>query len=844
MKLLAIDGNSLVNRAFYGIKLLTTKDGRYTNAVYGFINILNRLCEAENPDGVAIAFDLKAPTFRHKRYPEYKAGRKGMPPELAEQLPVLKQWLSLAGYTCVECEGFEADDILGTLAAACEESSDECVISTGDRDSLQLISDRTRVLLAATKKGHPEIISYTKQTLFEHYGLTPAEMLELKALMGDSSDNIPGVAGVGEKTATDLITRFHSIDYIYESLDTLDIKDGVRKKLADGRDSAYLSRELGTICRQAPIERRAEHYKTKPADRTALARLMTELEFFKLMDKMRLAPVTDISDRTADSSEAKQIALCEESEVVPCGTADVYMQDGEFAVVCSGNVFKCSHSATLRLLADPDISKRVYDYKSLYKLFGDIANVTFDAMLAGYICNPSSSSYSTERLFGEYGAVMPEGLESADSIIKNACLFSDVCDRLSAELEKSGQLDLLLNIELPLARVLGDMELKGFLVDSHGLSALSVELGERITVIEKEVYSLVGYEFNLNSPKQLGEALFEKLGLPAKKKSKRGYSTNAEVLEELKGLHPAIELLLEYRRLAKLKSTYADGLRECVAEDGRIHSTFNQTEARTGRISSLDPNLQNIPVRTEDGKRLRKYFTAPSGRVLCDADYSQIELRVLAHMSNDENMLNAFKNGADIHTATASQVFGIPVDMVTPVMRSRAKAVNFGIVYGIGAFSLSKDIGVTRKEADTYIKNYLAGYPAVAAYMEDTIARAKADGFVTTLFGRRRYLPELNNSSGMLRAFGERAARNAPIQGTAADIIKLAMIRVFNRLKKEIPTASLILQVHDELIVECDEADAEAVCRLLEEEMRASAELKAELTADSHYGKNWLEAKE
>jgi len=464
-------------------------------------------------------------------------------------------------------------------------------------------------------------------------------------------------------------------------------------------------------------------------------------------------------------------------------------------------------------------------------------------MLAGYLCNPSSSSYAAERLAQEYGAVLPNIEGEADALINNVCLFSDTCNKLKAELEKTNQLKLLETIEIPLARVLGDMELKGFSADKKGLEELSVELGERIAVIESEIYSLVGYEFNLNSPKQLGVALFEKLGLPAKKKTKSGYSTNAEVLEGLKGYHPAIELLLEYRQLAKLKSTYADGLQGCIGQDGRIHSTFNQTEARTGRISSLEPNLQNIPVRTEEGKRLRKYFVAPEGRVLCDADYSQIELRVLASISNDENMINAFLSGKDIHTATAAQVFDMPLDMVTPVMRSRAKAVNFGIVYGIGAFSLSKDIGVTRAEADNYIKSYLATYPKVAEYMENTIKQAKLDGFVTTLFGRRRYLPELNNSNGMLRAFGERVARNAPIQGTAADIIKLAMIKVFERLKAELPTAALILQVHDELIVECDELDAETVCKILQEEMESAAQMAVKLIADAAYGKNWLEAK-
>lgn len=839
MKLLAIDGNSLINRAFYGIKLLTTKDGQYTNAVYGFINILHRLLELENPDGVAVAFDLKAPTFRHKEYAEYKAGRKGMPDELRSQMPILKEWLTLAGYTCIECEGFEADDILGTLANLCEQSGNKCVISTGDRDSLQLVSDNTKVLLAATKMGKPEIINYNKETLFEKYGLTPDQMIELKALMGDSSDNIPGVAGVGEKTATDLITRFGNIDNIYENIGTIDIKDSVRNKLIAGKESAYLSKFLGTICTTAPINQNIEDYKTKPADKPELARLMTRLEFFKLLEKMNLK--ADNSTPPANTQELPKITVCDEIKLSKSAT--IFEQDGEYAVLSGNFVFKCTKAQIKEILERKDISKKVYDYKTFYKNFCGIINVGFDAMLAGYLCNPSASSYDADRLATEYGAVLPEITGNADDIIKNTCLFDDTCKKLEQELKKTNQLDLLKDIEIPLAKVLGDMELKGFLVDLDGLKNMSNELAVRIEKIETEIYSLVGYEFNLNSPKQLGVALFEKLGLPCKKKTKSGYSTNAEVLEELKDHHPAVSLLLEYRQLAKLKSTYTDGLQSCIAEDGRIHSTFNQTEARTGRISSLEPNLQNIPVRTGEGKRLREFFIAQQGKVLVDADYSQIELRVLANISGDKNMIAAFKDGTDIHTATAAQVFGMPIDMVTPVMRSRAKAVNFGIVYGIGAFSLSKDIGVTRKEADSYIKSYLASYPQVASYMENTINEAKLNGYVTTLFGRRRYLPELASSNGMLRAFGERVARNAPIQGTAADIIKLAMVKVFDKLAEVVPSAKLILQVHDELIVECDEKDAKTVCNILKTEMENAVKLNVDLIADGNYGKNWLESK-
>lgn len=841
MKLLAIDGNSIINRAFYGIKLLTAKDGTYTNAVYGFINILNRLTELEKPDGVAVAFDLKAPTFRHKKYAEYKAGRKGMPEELAQQMPIMKEWLTLAGYTCVECETYEADDILGTLAALCEKSGNECVIATGDRDSLQLVSDTTRVLLAATKMGKPEIINYDKAALFERYGLTPPEMIELKSLMGDSSDNIPGVAGVGEKTATDLITRFHSIDNIYESLETLDIKESVRKKLEAGRESAYLSRELGTICREAPINPDISQYKIKPRNDAELARLMTRLEFFKLMEKMGLKPDNSGMQLCLDMSDKKGFKFIENADIK--NKADIYITDEKIAAVSGDTVTVISDGKLEELLKDGGIKKRVHDFKNLSKKYSDIAGVRFDTMLAAYLCNPSASSYATDRIIAEYAPYEPEIEGETDELIKNACLFSLACDTLENELEKTGQKKLFDEIELPLARVLGEMELCGFSADVNGLKAMSSELDTRIKALESEIYSLVGYEFNLNSPKQLGVALFEKLGLPAKKKTKSGYSTGAEVLEGLKNEHPAVSLLLNYRQLAKLKSTYADGLQDCIAEDGRIHSTFNQTEARTGRISSLEPNLQNIPVRTAEGRRLREYFNAPAGRVLCDADYSQIELRVLASMSGDANMINAFGSGTDIHTVTASQVFGLPQDMITPELRSRAKAVNFGIVYGIGAFSLSKDIGVTRSEADRYIKSYLAAYPGVAAYMEKAIEDAKKNGFVTTLYGRRRYIPELSNSNGNMRAFGERVARNAPIQGTAADIIKIAMIKVSRSLKDEFPTARLILQVHDELIVECDEKDADDICTLLEREMESAADLAVRLTAEAHFGKTWLEAK-
>ena len=846
MKLLAIDGNSIINRAFYGIKLLSTKDGRYTNAVYGFISILNRLKELEKPDGIAIAFDLKKPTFRHLKYAEYKAGRHATPPELLEQFAPLKKWLKLMGYSVLECEGYEADDILGTLAEMCEKEGHSCAVATGDRDALQLIGNNVRVLLATTKMGGPEVVDFDKNALFEKYGLTPEEMIELKALMGDSSDNIPGVAGVGEKTATDLITRYHSIDYIYEHLEELDIKAGVKAKLEVGKENAFFSRWLGTICRTAPIDTNPDSYKTGECDESGVASLMTDLELFKLMDRMGINPN---SAKKSSNSKSLSFEALSATEFLMGNLekVDLVATGQGFAVSEKNKVALLSFEQGLALLADGSVEKRVYDAKNIYKnaILNGVTpkNITFDSMLGGYLCNPSSNSYEISRLSAEYVRVEIPDFEDND-VLKEAAIHTAVCDAIESELINCGQEKLLCEIELPLAFVLGDMELEGILVDSDRLKIHSEELAERIGELEKRIYELCGYEFNLNSPKQLGVALFEKLGLPAKKKTKSGYSTNAEVLEELRNEHPAVSLLLEYRTLAKLKSTYCDSLLAAVSADGRIHSTFNQTETRTGRISSLEPNLQNIPVRTEEGRVFRKFFIAKEGYTFVDADYSQIELRVLAHMANDSVMCKAFNSGKDIHTSTAAEVFGLPIDMVTPLLRSRAKAVNFGIVYGIGAFSLAKDIGVSNREAKQYIENYLETFKGVDRFMRETIDNAKADGFVTTLFGRRRYLPEITSSNGIQRAFGERVARNAPIQGTAADIIKIAMINVWKRLKRGNLDAKLILQVHDELIIECEESIADKVGKILKEEMENAVSMTVELTADVHTGKSWYEAKD
>ena len=848
MKLLALDGNSIVNRAFYGIKLLTTKDGQYTNGIYGFINILNRLIEKESPDAVAVAFDVHHPTFRHQRFTEYKAGRKGMPQELRSQMPLLKEWLNLMGYTCIEKAGFEADDILGTLSVLAEKTGNECVIATGDRDSLQLVNDSTRVLLAATKGGHPELTDYTVSQVKEKYGLSPEQLIELKALMGDSSDNIPGVLGVGEKTATELIQKFGSIDYIYENIDALPIKDNLKQKLLNGKDMAFLSRELGTIFCDVPEISNIADYVVKEKQTAPLVSLMARLEFFKLLENMGLK---DAAPTTEAPISSTSLTLVSPAQFKAENTADIYFEGTRFGVVSGGNIadidFKYNFSLIKSILEDGNIKKRVYDNKNLYRLCLDnsisLNGVEFDSLLAAYLANPSASSYAVSRLKQEYFVTVPTVNGDFYEFVENAAAHSAVCDALYLELEKTNQLKLLEQIELPLSSCLAEMETEGFLIDCDGIQNYGEELLSRISLLENQIHSLVGYEFNINSPKQLGVALFEDLGLPAGKKTKSGYSTNAEVLEGLKDAHPCINLLLEYRRLSKLKSTYCDSLCATADIEGRIHTTFNQTETRTGRISSLEPNLQNIPVRTAEGALLRKFFKAKEGYTLCDADYSQIELRVLAHMANDKNMIEEMNSGQDFHTLAAAKAFDVPIDMVTPVLRSRAKAVNFGIVYGIGAFSLAKDIGVSRKEADQYIKAYLQAYSGVDSFMKSTIENAKSDGFVTTLFGRRRYLPELSSSNHMLRAFGERAARNAPIQGTAADIIKIAMVRVQNRLRKENLDAKLILQVHDELIVECKENLSETVCRILEEEMSGAANMSVKLTVDAKSGKTWFDAK-
>ena len=869
MKLLVLDGNSIFNRAFYGIKLLTTKDGTFTNAIYGFLTMLHKIKEDTNPDAVAVAFDMRAPTFRHKEYDGYKAQRKGMPPELAQQLPILKELLTLLGYQIVECEGYEADDILGTLARVCTEEGHECVLATGDRDSLQLVNPSVTVRLAATKFGQPVVTVYDEAKIKEDYGVTPHQLIDIKALQGDSSDNIPGVSGIGAKGAADLIQKYGSIEAIYQNFDQLDLKPAMRKKLEEGKESAFLSYKLGTICLQAPIDTNLEHYHVSEGDVQAAVRLMAKLELFSLIKKWGLDQI-EVEQEALITEQSLQIKECDDTQSLlqqlqKTGSAyflvsyrykqvqTLYFHLSD--TICTVNAAK--HADFLKAFCESeDIKKYTHDvkplYAALYRQNIGLVQVEMDTMLAGYLLNPSSSNYEIERMATEYGVEQPQmdsQLIEQDPMIKWAAIYPALYRVIDDKISQNTQHKLLHEIELPLAKVLAQMEELGFAVDKEGIAEYGEIMQNKIDRLQDLVYEEVGYRFNLNSPfninstKQLGTILFEELFLPFRKKTKTGYSTNAEVLEKLRYEHPVVELILEYRTLAKIKSTYCDGLLKVVEEDGRIHSSFNQTETRTGRISSTEPNLQNIPVRTDVGRELRKFFVAKEGCVLVDADYSQIELRVLAHVANDSGMIEAFKENDDIHRNTAAQVFHMPREMVTPLMRSRAKAVNFGIIYGIGAFSLAKNIGVTRKEAEEYIKTYLDHFSGVRNYMTNVVEHAKETGYVETLFGRRRYLPELSSSNFNLRSFGERVAMNMPIQGTAADIIKIAMIRVVHRLEKEGLRARLILQVHDELIVEAPEEEAPLVQQLLTEEMEQAIHLSVPMVAEATIGKTWYDAK-
>lgn len=838
MKLLVLDGNSIVNRAFYGIKLLTTKDGRYTNAIYGFMNILLNLLKEVQPDEVAIAFDLKAPTFRHKMYDGYKATRKGMPEELAQQMPVLKELLADLGFVMVSKEGYEADDVLGTLSAAAAARGDECYLATGDRDSLQLVNDHVTVLLAATRMGRSETVVMDKAAVEEKYGVSPKQLIEVKSLMGDTSDNIPGVAGVGEKTALALIQKFGSLAGVYENIDDSAIKPGVRTKLTTHKEDAELSRKLAEIDCAIPVDTAPGTYKRGEGDAAAAAGLLAELEIHSLAPRLGLDGVTPKA-----AAPAPELAAVEPDvlPMIPEGRYELAQEGEGWYAVQENAVYPLDEAALVRLL-DSDATLRVFDAKPLYHLAlangGEGKSIVFDAKLAAYLLNPAASSYTVENLAAEYGIQPAFRCEDAPL----AGVLTGLYDALDAKVTEEGMDRLLAEVELPLALVLADMERTGMLVDREGLVAFGEKMKQELEGCLARIYEQVGYEFNVNSPKQLGEALFVKMGLPPRKKTKSGYSTNAETLESLRNESPVIDDILQYRTYQKLNSTYVEGLLKVIGPDGRMHSTFNQTEARTGRLSSSEPNMQNIPIRTPLGSQLRQFFVAKPGCTLVDADYSQIELRLLAHISGDESMRQAFLTGQDIHRSTAAKIYNLPPEMITPALRSSAKAVNFGIVYGIGAFSLSRDINVSVKEADQFIKNYLATFPGVKNYMDETIAHGTEKGYVTTLFGRRRALPELASKNHNLRALGERMAMNTPIQGTAADVIKLAMVKVWRRLRAEGLAANLILQVHDELIVEAPEAEAETVARILKEEMEGAVSYSVPLTADVGQGKTWLES--
>lgn len=869
MKLLAVDSNSILNRAFYGVRPLTTREGQFTNGIFGFLNILFKLLEETKPDAVAFAFDLKAPTFRHKLYSGYKAQRKGMPEELAQQLQPLKDLLVLMGYPLIMVEGYEADDILGTLAEECRQKGDDCVIATGDRDSFQLVGGTVTVRLAFTRGGQSGAEIIDEAVIKERYGLEPKQLIDVKSLMGDSSDNIPGVAGIGEKTALSLIQNFGSLDGVYQNIDDPSIKKGVREKLLKDKEMAYQSRILAEINCQSPIGVSPDGLYPKPADNAGLYRLLDRLELRSMISRLKLEPPV-VGDVVVEQTEQRCETPCVNAYYNDTEAARKVFNNSEITAIVNFENDILTSAALLGeslVLLDSNCTELCDIVKELARVGGklsipnskewmrylykngiEVEKIAFDPVLAGYLLSPLSSDYSFASLCSGRNVsqikYQPEfENDTLRELADEICTLPSLCACLKKELVEKEMDKLLYEIEQPLAKVLASIETIGFELDADGLRKFGDELDSEIAELTGRIYFLAGGKFNINSPKQLGEVLFERLGLPAKKKTKSGYSTNAEVLDSLRNKHPIIEDILSYRKLAKLKSTYVEGLLAQLDADGRVRSIFRQTETRTGRISSTEPNLQNIPVRTELGSRMRRFFKAPEGYKLVDADYSQIELRVLAHIANDAAMIEAFQSGEDIHTKTAAQVFDMPEAFVTPQMRSSAKAVNFGIVYGIGAFSLSQDIGVTVAEADRYIKSYLATYKGVAQYMQDSIEFGKQHGYVKTLFGRRRPLPELATGNRVTKAFGERVAMNTPIQGTAADIIKLAMVKVFERLEKEGMRSRLILQVHDELIVEAPVEEAEKAAAILKQEMENAADFSVTLTSDANIGDNWLDAK-
>lgn len=839
--LLLIDGNSILNRAFYGIRPLTNSKGLYTQAVYGMMNIVLKHIEQRKPDYAAIAFDMKAPTFRHNAYVGYKANRKGMPEELAMQFPYAKSCMEALGLRKIELEGYEADDILGTCADIGKKEGLSVYILTGDRDSLQLIDDNVYVLLAST--GDTAV--FDREKFAEKYsGVKPEQFVDVKALMGDTSDNIPGVAGIGEKTALKLISDYGSLDGLYSGLDEKNFSPSVYKKLSEGKDSAYMSQFLARIKCDVPMGIDIGELEYKGVKRTEMLSLLTELELSSLIKRLGLGTDTDqnesVSGGSGERYSEKGSVCVPYSELremniragaVSFGDGSIDVFDGKKTVTA-----QVSEAEISDFFSDKEKIFTVEDSKAVYLRAGRVKSTLFDVTLAAYVADSSEGNYDISRLALKYlGVVLPERFCRAEVLF-------DLAKELEKRLEESGQLPLYKNIELPLAAVLADMENIGFKIDREGLLGFSKELDAMCREYKESIYLEAGHEFNINSTKQLGDVLFGELKLPVVKKTKTGYSTDAETLEKLRPYSSIIDKILEYRQVAKLKSTYTDGLLDVADGDGRIHSSFNQTVTATGRLSSSEPNLQNIPVRTELGRRLRKYFIPKNDEyVLIDADYSQIELRVLAAVAGDERMINAFVSGEDIHAMTASQVFGVPLAAVTAEQRKRAKAVNFGIIYGIGGYSLSQDIGVPKYEADRYIENYLAKYPQISEYLNITVEEAVRQGYATTIFGRRRYIPELSSPKKSVQAFGRRVAMNSPIQGAAADIIKIAMIRVDKALKESGIDARLILQVHDELILEAHHTCAKQAADLLKREMEAAVELAVPMVADVGIGDTWLD---
>ena len=882
MKLMVIDGNSIVNRAYYGIRPLTTRDGLYTHAIFGFLTTLLRLREEESPDAVCVTFDVHAPTFRHTADADYKATRKPMPEELRQQMPVLKEVLAALNIPRYELEGWEADDLIGTISRKCEASDWECVVVTGDKDSLQLITDKTKVKLVSTRMGQTTTKDMTQEAFRDQYGFDPIHMIDLKALMGDASDNIPGVPGIGEKTAMALVQTYGSIDALYEKMPDIEAKPAAIKKLMAGEESARHSYWLATIATDAPLDFAPEDNLVRQPGEAAYP-LFLKLEFTKLIDRFGLtaAPAGEESPAHGCTMTAEQVTEPARAEellklwrqadhvsvlTVPDLTAAaVVCKTGEDTALTAELLFdryQGDWNGLLRALFSADIKKVSHNVKDLMRTLLENGLPTggfcFDTALAAYLLDATAGSYDLGRLFVTYYneelpkpvylekdafSLLGDTAAAQASLDSHAAAVDALYETLAPKLREKNLWDLFETAELPLCAVLADMEMAGCRVDAAALSAFGESLAARAAGLEKTIYDMAGEEFNINSPKQLGHILFDKLGLPHGKKTKTGWSTNADVLEKLRYEAPIVGAVLEYRQYAKLKSTYADGLLKAMDPDGRVRTSFQMTVTATGRLSSTEPNLQNIPTRTDLGSEIRRMFVPEAGCVLVDADYSQIELRLLAHISGDEGMQAAFRSGGDFHAETAAKVFHVAREDVTPEMRRRAKAVNFGIVYGISAFSLSQDIGVSVAEAKDYMDAYFATFPGVRRYMDAVVEQAEQNGYVETLFHRRRDLPELTSSNHNLRAFGQRVALNMPIQGTAADIMKLAMIAVWRRLRTERPAARLVLQVHDELIVECPEADAEAVAALLEEEMEHVAALSVPLTAEAHWGKNWLEAK-